>query len=327
MKAFRTIVQPEKAPFTLSHADRIISIGSCFSENMGKKFAQYKFPININPFGQQYNPQSIASAMERLLKPIPYTENDLTHHDELYHSFDHHGSFSGPAITGTLNNINDNLQRAANDLQQATAMFITFGTAHFFRLKQSGRVVSNCHKLSASFFERDLLNPAGIVAAFENALAKILQINPGIKLIFTVSPVRYFAFGHYENSVSKAHLFTAIYELQKRLPQIYYFPAYELVMDDLRDYRFFADDMLHPSYAATDYVWENLCRALLDKKTTYLLKEIDEILLAAKHRPRNPHSDAHRAFVQKTIDKIDLLMQIHGIGFEEEKNNLKKGLL
>ncbi len=216
MKAFRTIVQPEKPPFTLSHADRLVSIGSCFSENVGKKFRQYKFQININPFGQQYNPHSIARAIERLLNPLPYAEADLTHHDELYHSFDHHGSYSGVTIHDTLSLINDNLTKAADDLQKATALFITFGTSHIFRLKQSGQVVSNCHKLSAGFFEKSLMTPAEIVEVLENALVRVLRINATVKLIFTVSPVRYFAFGHYENSVSKAHLFTAIYELQER---------------------------------------------------------------------------------------------------------------
>lgn len=323
MKAFRTVVQPEKPPFSLSHADKLVSIGSCFSENIGKKFGDYRFQSNVNPFGQQYNPHSIAQAINRLLNPVPYIADDLVYHDELFHSFQHHGSYSRPTADETLIVINGNLDQAANDLQQATTLLLTFGTAHVFSLKQSGQIVSNCHKLSGSLFERRLMEPAEITEALDTALTKILALNPAIKIILTVSPVRYFAFGHYENSLSKAHLFAAIYQLQKRHPQLYYFPAYELVMDDLRDYRFFAEDMLHPNHQATEYVWENLCNTLLDKKTLALLKEIDEIILAAKHRPRNPASQAHKAFAGKMLQKISLLKKDYSFAFAEEETKLR----
>lgn len=325
MNSFRTIVTPDKPPFTITHADKLISIGSCFSENIGLKFRDYKFSININPFGQQYNPYSIAVAIHRLLEAKPYTETELVHHDELYHSFDHHGSFSKSTVDDTLQYINGNLQQASTDLKNATLLFLTFGTSHVFTLKESGAYVSNCHKLSGTYFERKVLKPQEIISALRNAIDALRAINPSIKIVATVSPVRYFAFGHYENSVSKAHLFTAINQLQEIYNDLYYFPAYELVMDDLRDYRFFAEDMLHPNYQATNYVWETLSNTMLDKKTSGMMKEIDEILLAARHRPRNPNSDAHRKFVQKYITKIDE-MQIKGLSFDKELEILKKQL-
>ncbi|MBS1612188.1 MAG: GSCFA domain-containing protein, partial [Bacteroidetes bacterium] len=300
-------------------------IGSCFSENIGLKFRDYKFSININPFGQQYNPYSIAVAIHRLLEAKPYTESELVHHDELYHSFDHHGSFSKSTVDDTLQYINGNLQQASTDLKNATLLFLTFGTSHVFTLKESGAYVSNCHKLSGTYFERKVLKPQEIISALRNAIDALRAINPSIKIVATVSPVRYFAFGHYENSVSKAHLFTAINQLQEIYNDLYYFPAYELVMDDLRDYRFFAEDMLHPNYQATNYVWETLSNTMLDKKTSGMMKEIDEILLAARHRPRNPNSDAHRKFVQKYITKIDE-MQTKGLSFDKELEILKKQL-
>lgn len=325
MNSFRTIVTPDKPPFTITHADKLISIGSCFSENIGLKFRDYKFNININPFGQQYNPYSIAVAVHRLLEAKPYTADELVHHDELYHSFDHHGSFSKSTVDDTLQYINGNLQQASTDLKNATLLFLTFGTSHVFTLKESGAYVSNCHKLSGNYFERKVLKPQEIVSALREAIDALKAVNANIKIVATISPVRYFAFGHHENSVSKAHLFTAINELQEIYNDIYYFPAYELVMDDLRDYRFFAEDMLHPNYQATNYVWEALSNTMLDKKTSGMMKEIDEVLLAARHRPRNPNSDAHRKFVQKYISKIEEL-KTKGLSFEKELETLKKQL-
>jgi len=326
MKTFRTVVIPDKPKYTISHADSIISIGSCFSENVGHKFRDYKFNININPFGQQYNPYSIATAIQRLLNPVAYTQAELVQHDELFHSFDHHGSYSKSTAEETLQHINSNLQQASADLKNATILFLTFGTSHVFQLKDAEKVVSNCHKLSGNNFTRRVLKPQEIVEVLANALTALQKVNPHIKIIATVSPVRYFAFGHYENSISKAHLFTAIYQLQEIFPDMFYFPAYELVMDDLRDYRFFAEDMLHPNYQATNYVWESLCNTLLDKKTVALMKDIDEILLAARHRPRNPQSDAHKKFAQKYIDKINQLNQQHHLVFNQELEILRKQL-
>jgi hypothetical protein len=322
MKDFRTIISPQKSPFTISHKDRIVSIGSCFSENIGKKFSDYKFSININPFGQQYNPHSIANAIHRLLESKPYTEKDLVFHDELYHSFDHHGSFSRNSVEETLNVVNQNLEQASQDLKTATVLFLTFGTSHVFSLKESGSVVSNCHKLSGNNFDRKLMKPAEIVDVLDNAFERLRKINPSLKIILSVSPVRYFAFGHHENTVSKSHLFSAIQELQEPHPEYFYFPAYELVMDDLRDYRFFAEDMLHPNYQATNYVWEKLCGAMIDKGTLQVMAEIDEILLAAKHKARNPTSEAHKKFVKKNLEKIEMLKKSFGLSFTEEERAL-----
>ncbi len=266
-------------------------------------------------------------AMQRLLNPVPYTENDLVFHDELFHSFDHHGSFSKRSAEETLEGINANLAKAAEDIKNATVLFLTFGTSHIFRLIQNGEVVSNCHKLSGSYFDREVLKPLQIVGVLNDALEDLWKVNPNIKVVMTVSPVRYFAFGHYENSVSKAHLFTSVSELQEIFPAIYYFPAYELVMDDLRDYRFFSEDMLHPNYQATNYVWETLCNTMLEKKAIGLIKDVEEILMAVKHRPRNPDSEAHRKFVKKYLDKIEMMKQQHGFTFNDEEASLRRQVL
>ncbi|HLP19030.1 MAG TPA: GSCFA domain-containing protein, partial [Chitinophagales bacterium] len=172
--------------------------------------------------------------------------------------------------------------------------------------------------------DKRMMKPAEIVAVLSRALEKLHAVNPAVRVILTVSPVRYFAFGHHENTVSKAQLFSAIHELQEQHPAYYYFPAYELVMDDLRDYRFFAEDMLHPNYQATDYVWDKLCQTLIDVKTLGVMKEMDELLLAARHKPRNPKSEAHQKFVQKNLERLDRLEQQCKFNLQEERAILRR---
>jgi len=299
-----------------------MTIGSCFSENIGRYFERYKFHININPFGQQYNPYSIANAINRLLSPVLYTEADLVHQDELYHSYDHHGDFSKASKEETLENINSNLSIAAESLKTTSVLMLTFGTSHYFRLKENGKVVSNCHKVPGSNFDFELMKPNEIADELEKTFSALWNINPSVKIILTVSPVRYFAFGHYENSVSKAHLFTAIHALREKYPQLYYFPAYEMVIDDLRDYRFYAEDMLHPNHQATAYVWDAMFHALLPLFTQNLLKELDEIVSAANHRPRNPKSAAHQKFIEAIQHKMQKLETQYGLDFGVEKEKL-----
>ncbi len=318
MNNFRTIVKPASPSFQISHNDKLISIGSCFSKNIGKKFQERKFSICINPFGQQYNPYSIANSIERLLIGKTYTKTDLVCHDELYHSYDHHGSFSRSTKEETLEVINSNLLEASAALKNVNVLFLTFGTSHVFSLKQ-GQIVSNCHKLSGNNFDKRLLTPNEMVEVLTRAISKLRTANRELRIILTISPVRYFAFGHYENSVSKAHLFTALHELQNQFPDLYYFPAYELVMDDLRDYRFFSEDMLHPNYQATDYVWQSFADTFFSKATVGLIKEVEEIIAAAKHRPRNENSEAHKKFVEKYLKKAEDL-QKQKLDFTEEQN-------
>jgi hypothetical protein len=315
MKPFRTIIIPQKPGFTISHRDQLVSIGSCFSENIGQRFGNYKFNININPFGQQYNPHSIAIAIEQLITPTTYAIENLVEHNEQYHSFNHHGSFSKSTAEETLVGINTGLLKAAEDLKQASVLFLTFGTAHVFKLKETGKIVSNCHKLPGNMFEMELMRPEQIISTLQTVFGRLKKFNPNLKIVLTVSPVRYFAFGAYENSVSKSHLFTAIHALQQANPGLYYFPAYELVMDDLRDYRFFADDMLHPNQQALDYVWDSLANTFFDTKTTHLLQQIEEVLQALNHRPRNPNSTAHKKFVEKNLEKMDALKRKFGVEF------------
>lgn len=322
--SFRTEVKAPLPPFSITHATKMVSIGSCFSENIGKKFQGAKFPITINPFGQQYNPGSIAVGIERLISGKLYTAEELFQANELYNSFDHHGSFSRFDKQETLQHINTEFEQAAKALREADVLFLTFGTAHVFELKATGNIVSNCHKLPASTFNFRLMEVDEIVEKLDAALQQLKTLNSKLKTLFTVSPVRYFAFGHYENSVSKSHLFTAIYKLQQLHPGTYYFPAYEMVIDDLRDYRFYKEDMLHPNHQAIEYVWQRLTETMLDKSSTALLKEVADITQAANHRPRHPESEAHQNFIKRTLEKIAGLESKYAMDFTTEKELLAK---
>lgn len=323
----RAELKPNKFPFSLSHKDKILTLGSCFSENIGERFRQYKFPIEINPFGQQYNPHSIANGLVRLITNQCYTEKEIFEFAEQYHSWDHHSDFSGTSISQTLDSINAAFLKAREHLMRANFLFVTFGTAHLFRHLDSQKDVSNCHKISGSQFSKRYLKTAEIVHLMKEAFSQVRAVNPSIKIILTVSPVRYLAFGFEENNLSKAYLISAVHELCNELSETFYFPAYELVMDDLRDYRFFTEDFLHPNRLATQYVWENLIQTIADDKTINLMKEIDKVLSAASHRPRNPHSNAHRQFLTKYLDLAhELESKFPYLDFTEEKIIFSNGL-
>ena len=321
---FSTPVVPTKPPFQIEYGQKLISIGSCFSENIGQYFQKFKFDIVINPFGQQYNPSSIAYALERIIENRPYTAPELFQHNEQFHSFDHHSDYSRPTEEETLSTINENLAAAHRQLKQADVLFLTFGTAHIFQLPENGRTVSNCHKMPAKRFNKRMLSVDEITETIDGAIAKLKAINKDIKIVLTVSPVWYFAFGIEENTLSKSLLFVAIQQLKQSMPELYYFPAYEIVMDELRDYRYFAEDMLHPNYQTTNYVWEVLQNTLIERQTRQVMTEVEEIISAANHRPRNPNSDAHRAFQEKYLNKILKFKQDYP-EFDFEKEILSLG--
>jgi hypothetical protein len=320
---FSTIVKPYSYPFTITHSDKIFTIGSCFSENIGKKFAEFKFEIKINPFGQQYNPASIANGIDRIVNSKYFTEDDIIFKDELYHSWQHHSDYSKPSKEELLSEINNDLDKNLTYLKTTDYIFITFGTSHVFQWKKDNRIVSNCHKISGSEFDFRFLSGDEIYGLMINSLNLIQTINPNAKIILTISPVRYLSFGFFENNLSKANLFVAIDKLIKQRKDCYYFPAYEIVMDELRDYRFFAEDMLHPNYQATNYVWEKMRLCLIENDTLELMDEIYKINAALNHKPRNPNSEAHKKFIQSTIQKIKSLKDKNIIpNWDNENKNL-----
>jgi hypothetical protein len=303
--------------FLIDHKHSLLSIGSCFSENIGKKFEYFKFTIQVNPFGQQYNPFSIANGIQRLISKQAYTKEELVYHNELFQSFDHHSDFSSSNEDIALEGINRKFQASIKALHNANFLFLTFGTAHYFEHVETKKTVSNCHKFPTKTFSQKLATPNEIVEALKPVIQSLQTHNPKLKIIFTVSPVRYFAFGHFENSLSKAHLFTAIGEMISKNSSCSYFPAYEILMDELRDYRFYADDMLHPNKMTIDYVWDKMIQCYFSSDTIALNEEIDSIQKALHHRPRNVNSVAHQKLMEQCKRKIETLKHNNNIDFSD----------
>lgn len=324
MKSFRIPVKVNRIGFEISHSDKILSVGSCFSEHIGEKFADLKFDIVINPFGQQYNPHSIACGLDKLVSGYTYNEKDIFYHNELCHSFDFHSDFSSTDIGTTLSMMNESVAIASERVRHAKVLFVTLGSAFAFRYKQTGEVVSNCHKVSGTKFDSPLLKPEEIINDWRNTLSKLFELNNNLMVVFTVSPVRYLAYGAFENSVGKAHLFTAINELITLFDRCFYFPSYELVVDDLRDYRFYDADMLHPNSIAIEYVWESLAHAFFSDETLKLNNLINDFLSGLNHRPRNPQSMQHKAFLKSLIDKATHLQSAFQLDLSKEIDGLKK---
>lgn len=321
-----TRISTTKAPFTFSHTEQTILLGSCFAENIGKKLEENKFKTDLNPFGTLYNPSSIAESIRMLLHPGPFTGNHLFRHEGICHSFNHHSRFSSPSETECLDKINSRLFASADIIRKAQRMIVTFGTAWVYRLKSSDRIVSNCHKLPEKMFDRSMLTVDGIIAEWKSLLLSLWEQNPELKVLFTVSPIRHWRDGAHSNQLSKATLLLAINGLQKEFPgKTAYFPAYEIMMDELRDYRFYADDMMHPSTQAVEYIWERFTESMLSREAQGILKEWKEIQKAIHHKPFQPESDAYRNFISQTLLKIERLNEkFPYFDMTNEKETIKK---
>lgn len=301
-----TRIDIPKAPFLFSCRERMLLLGSCFAENMGTRLAENRFNVDINPFGTLYNPASIAAAVRLLLHPQRFTAGDLFCNEGVYHSFTHHSRFSSTSEKECLENINGRLTASAEAFRRTGYLVVTWGTAYVYRLKNTGEVVANCHKLPEKMFERSMLTVADIVAEWKELLLSVWEQNPELKVLLTVSPIRHWKDGAHGNQLSKATLLLAADELQKEYPErVAYFPAYEIMMDELRDYRFYATDMLHPSELAVDYIWQRFTENYLSEETKGVLKEWAEIQKAINHRPFQPESEAYRRFMSQTLLKME----------------------
>ena len=307
MELYTRILLP-KARFSFSYEDRVVMMGSCFAENIGRKLEENKFSVDINPFGTLYNPASVAEGLRMLLRPEYFTPGDLFQHEGIYHSFTHHSRFSAPSEEECLGHINSRLSESSDFLRKATRLVITLGTAFVYRLKSDGRIVSNCHKLPEKMFDRQLLSVGEIVAEWKGLLLSLWEQNPELKILFTVSPIRHWKDGAHGNQLSKATLLLAIDALQKEFPEhTAYFPAYEIMMDELREYRFYADDMLHPSTTAIEYIWERFTGSMLSPDSLSILKEWKDIQKAINHKPFQPESEAYKRFISQTLLKMERL--------------------
>jgi hypothetical protein len=311
MHEFRTVLPAQQAPFQISHQDKLLLVGSCFTEHIGARLAARKFQTSINPFGIVYNPVSIARCLERLsVGNKPFVEEDLVENGGLWHSWEHHSRFSAPDQAQTLAGINVAYRQAAQQLNSANRLLLTLGTAAVFTLLTSGQVVANNHKIPASAFHSKQLSVGEVTETLGAILAKMTATNPNLQIILSVSPLRHLRNGMVENQRSKAVLLLACADLCRQLPNTHYFPAYELLLDDLRDYRFYAADMIHPTDVAVDYIWEYFSKMFFSKETDVLITAIEKILAGAQHRPFHPDTEQHKDFLAAQSKAIAALKKI-----------------
>lgn len=278
--------------------------GSCFASEIGGKMNEGKMRVLINPCGTVYNPASIESTIRLAVQGRALTKEDLFCHGGRYLSFLHYTDFSSESREDTLDRINSSTMMAHKFLAEAKILVVTFGTARVYRLKTTGEIVSNCHKLPPGYFTPGLLSADSVAEKWTRLLDDLQSFNPGIRILFTVSPVRHWKDGAHGNQVSKSVLFLAIEKLLSHPASAGYFPAYELLMDDLRDYRYYADDMMHPSGIAVDYIWEAFSGCYLDEQTVSTWKEIRNITRAVKHRIVKPLAGSDREFAKSMLSKI-----------------------
>lgn len=307
---FRTKVELPTGLPSVSHAGPILLMGSCFAENMGRQLAENKFKVDINPFGILYNPFSVSAALAEILKGKVYRQDDLFVYRECWHSPMHHGSFSAASAEEVTRHINQRLQQAHRSVRELDWLMLTFGTAYVYEQKETGKVVSNCHQLPESTFNRRLLSVEEIVNEYTSLMAGMTTRNPNLKILFTVSPIRHIRDGMHANQISKSTLLLAIHRLQQLFPQqVFYFPSYEILLDELRDYRFYADDMLHPSPLAVNYLWKCLSDTFFSSETQEIIRGVEDIRKDLAHKPFHPESEAYQRFLGQIVLKIERLIR------------------
>lgn len=304
---FHLDLQVEPAAHKISHQQHLLLMGSCFTEHIGHTLQLLKFKVHINPFGVVFNPESMAQSLHRILSNTPFTEDDLLFHNGAWHAIEAHGQFSLADQQEVLRILNHQLGTWHAAIQVAHWLVLTPGTAYAYTHKATGRVVANCHKIPQQAFSKALLAPEQVVKSLSSALLHLRKVNPGCRVITTVSPVKHLRDGVLENSLGKAVLIQGMHALDQH--GCNYFPAYELVTDDLRDYRFYEKDMAHPNRQAIEYVWQKFAGAYFDAGTAALNKRLEELSAAMAHRPLQPGHEAFKIFKQSQALKCKALQQ------------------
>lgn len=304
-----TPVEIEKDFPHISHRDNVLVLGSCFSDNIGEKLQTSGFQTDINPFGTLYNPVSIAQAIREIGEGKKYIESNLFYYQGLWQSDMHHGSFSDPDKKTVLDHINNRISKAHDNWASTNLILLTFGSA-FVYYNKTGEVVSNCHKRPESEFDRQRLTVEDIISIYEPLFHSLIEQNKELKIIMTVSPIRHLRDGLHQNQLSKSTLLLTIDKLKSLFPHnIYYFPAYEIMMDELRDYRFYADDLMHPSTIAIEYLWEKFAGCSFIDETQQMAEECQKIYKALHHRPLHENEETHKEFLKQIVLKINRLKE------------------
>ena len=302
---FRTEIEPAPRSVRIGYDNRILTLGSCFAAHIAGRLAAAKFHVIENPSGILFNPLSIAAAIRSYALPAPVFREELEFDGEMWYHFGFHGDFSAPTADEALRRMNAARQAGAAALRTADRVILTLGTAWVY--EREGQIVANCHRRPAAEFTRRRLDVEEIVETIAALLEGPLA---GKQILLTVSPVRHLGDGLEGNAVSKAALRLAVEELKQSFRCVDYFPAFEILTDDLRDYRFYADDLVHPAPQAIAYVWEKFVQTALDDRARQLLPEVEAIVAAAAHRPRNPHGEAHRAFCRRQLERIEAIPEV-----------------
>lgn len=302
---FRTTFSISPSARKISYKDPAMFIGSCFSTSIGKQFETGHLRVMINPSGTVYNPVSVCNTLDTVTSRKSYSINDLFNNKGTWLSFNHYTDFSSSDSGEVLKKINKISEEAHEFISKARFLFITLGTARIYRWTRSGKIVSNCHKLPASEFTHELLTVGEITSLWTNQLNRLEALFPDLKVVFTISPIRHWKDGAHENQVSKSVLFLAVEELLKHPSRPEYFPAYELVMDDLRDYRFYDEDMLHLTQSAVNYIWEAFSKCYIDERTLDLWQEVSKITRAVTHHIKTDSKEQIKKFAEKILARID----------------------
>lgn len=305
---FITPIPIHKSNFQIDYNSKIVSLGSCFAVNIGEKFEHYKFQNTINPFGILFHPFALEKILAKAILQEEFTEEDIFFHNERWHSFDVHSDLSISDKEDFLKRLNSNLKNFRNDLIESSHIIITLGTSWVYRKIETDKIVANCHKVPQNQFKKELLSVEVIKNSLEKIIEIIAKVNSEAKIIFTISPVRHIKDGFVENQWSKANLISATQEIKNKKSKIInYFPSYEIMMDELRDYRFYAEDMIHPSQTAIDYIWKKFSETWISEEAFATMQEIENIQKGLNHRPFNEKSEQHLAFLGKLQQRIAVL--------------------
>ena len=312
MKLQTSISLSKQSKNQIGYHSNLLLLGSCFVENIGNKLSYFKFNNLLNPFGILFHPKAIEVLVSNAINKKEYSEKDIFLYNEQWHCYDAHSKMNNPSKDSLIQELNNQIQLTQKHLASASHIVITLGTAWAYKHKQTNKTVANCHKVPQKEFSKELFSIEDIHKSLENIVDLIRNINTNASIIFTVSPVRHIKDGFTENTVSKAHLISAIHQLinnQSSIKnnQLFYFPSYEIMMDELRDYRFYAEDMLHPNQTAIDYIWERFAGVWVSSNALKTMEEVEVIQKGLLHKPFNPNSEAHAKFLQQLKLKIELL--------------------
>ena len=310
---FKLTLDAKPSKDTIAYGDKLLLIGSCFTENIGAKFKTHLFELSENPYGILFNPVSVVTTLTEIMDKRMYQVDDLFQHNGLWHSWHHHSRFSAVEKAAALENINSTILSAHDFLKSANRLVITLGSAWLYHLTNeaplgNGQVVANNHKGPINWFYKSLMQPNTLLENLHDLVNRLHAFNPKLHITFTISPVRHLREGLIENNRSKAVLIHAVHELVHQCNGVDYFPAYEYVMDDLRDYRFYAEDLVHPNFAASGYVWDKLVETYMDPKTQTIMKQVAELQLAMNHKPFFLGSAEHQKFLESCILKTETLL-------------------